>query len=894
MNYPMLQISKSFKWLIFTVRTYLLPAVMILVSSIEPITVAGHLMPEFDTASTFMPPACNSATDIGGIIFRDYDLDGIQDSGEPGFGTVDMIVTAYDINNAPALTSTVTLDGTYLLPSLASGSYRLEFSGLPSYLQESVFGSENGTAVQFHSQGECTANFAVHSPSQYCHGDPDLATTCFVNGSGVGGTDTGLVSFLNSASGIDPTLKSTDASVAQIGSAYGLAFQRASQTLYAGSYLKRHVGFARGPGHVMLIDYNSSPANFLGSFDLQGVAGIDVGSVCRQSATDGDPNNSCDPWGTTNSGDYTLPSLATTPNKDLDAFAKVGAMSFGDIDITEDDNELWLVNTFATHAYTPTVTPVIDQRSLIRVDISEPALVPTNGTPISDSLVVRYNLSTMPVTLQDGSISSFDGLCDTDNVGLMRPWALKFHNNLGYLGAVCDAWISQNQSDLAAYVFSFDPEDPAAGLTTVLSFPLNYDREYSGYFGRSSQADWQPWISRWSQITIVSGPIFQTNQPLLSDIEFSDDGSMEIAFRDRIADQASENNYQATPNTADNTAEIWSAGDILHACLNNGVFFLEDGNTGVNCQSTDDGTSSTIVSINKTIDGPSNAGEFFHADSFRDVDGGGHNEIVTGALAIRLGSGEVNSTVYDPIESTYRYRSQGIRWFNSTNGSVVKNFEIVSPNAPHFGKGSMLGDLEFMCAAAPIEIGNRVWLDVDGDGIQDPNEEPIAGITIQLLDSDGLTIIATAVTDSSGHYLFSSASGDDTSSLKYNLAITANTIGYTIRIDTTQSSLSGLTISPVGGDVGSNASNDSHDSDGAMNGDFAQAIVDTGVSGDNDHTIDFGFWAAPTAISLQNITTIDSIDKDLTLPLAIMVLLTTIGLGVVGQKLSKQIVQIRK
>jgi len=50
-------------------------------------------------------------------------------------------------------------------------------------------------------------------------------------------------------------------------------------------------------------------------------------------------------------------------------------------------------------------------------------------------------------------------------------------------------------------------------------------------------------------------------------------------------------------------------------------------------------------------------------------------------------------------------------------------------------------------------IGNLVWADDDGDGIQDPGEEGREGVTVKLLDLDG-NLIATTVTDAQGNYKF--------------------------------------------------------------------------------------------------------------------------------------------
>jgi uncharacterized repeat protein (TIGR01451 family) len=50
-------------------------------------------------------------------------------------------------------------------------------------------------------------------------------------------------------------------------------------------------------------------------------------------------------------------------------------------------------------------------------------------------------------------------------------------------------------------------------------------------------------------------------------------------------------------------------------------------------------------------------------------------------------------------------------------------------------------------------VGDRVWRDVDQDGVQDAGEKPVAGVGVQLLDSAG-RVVARATTDRSGHYVF--------------------------------------------------------------------------------------------------------------------------------------------
>jgi uncharacterized repeat protein (TIGR01451 family) len=53
-----------------------------------------------------------------------------------------------------------------------------------------------------------------------------------------------------------------------------------------------------------------------------------------------------------------------------------------------------------------------------------------------------------------------------------------------------------------------------------------------------------------------------------------------------------------------------------------------------------------------------------------------------------------------------------------------------------------------------FSISNAVWDDEDGDGVRDPGEAGIAGVTVALRDSGG-NLIGTAVTDASGNFQFS-------------------------------------------------------------------------------------------------------------------------------------------
>src|SRR5699024_2053600 len=61
--------------------------------------------------------------------------------------------------------------------------------------------------------------------------------------------------------------------------------------------------------------------------------------------------------------------------------------------------------------------------------------------------------------------------------------------------------------------------------------------------------------------------------------------------------------------------------------------------------------------------------------------------------------------------------------------------------------------LDFGFMAKSYAVGDYVWIDSNGNGIQNKGEDPLPGVTVQLLDEDG-HVVATTKTDKDGRYLF--------------------------------------------------------------------------------------------------------------------------------------------
>jgi SdrD B-like domain/Secretion system C-terminal sorting domain len=70
------------------------------------------------------------------------------------------------------------------------------------------------------------------------------------------------------------------------------------------------------------------------------------------------------------------------------------------------------------------------------------------------------------------------------------------------------------------------------------------------------------------------------------------------------------------------------------------------------------------------------------------------------------------------------------------------------------GEENLTIDAGIHQAAGLARLGNFVWIDSDGDGLQSIDETGIPGITVKLYATNGTTVLATTVTDATGFYQF--------------------------------------------------------------------------------------------------------------------------------------------
>ncbi|MDQ3248795.1 MAG: hypothetical protein M3Q45_06250, partial [Chloroflexota bacterium] len=467
---------------------------------------------------------------------------------------------------------------------------------------------------------------------------------------------------------------------------------------------------------------------------------------------------------------------------------QVGKVGLGDIELSADEQTLYVVNLFT--------------KALVAIPlVGNP---PTAGTPVS---------TPMPQPSDCLAANTY-------------PFALGRNGAKLYLGLTCGAPVAS----LRGYVYEYD----GAAFTLKLSIPFNYARAADGtyytpsatpvFYGRNDHGfvDWNTYNSEFDAKT----------QPWLVDIAF-DRGDMVLGIRSRLADAYA-------------YADPVLGGELLRACAdspdNPTVWTLE--NNGVcNGKSTtnpppviDPFTNSNRARQNSL--GPGGYEYYWNDDGFE-------GEASQGSLVQIPGYPVVYSTQID----IFGHGSQvGVMAMSHSTGGVVTagnvliGAEFITPY-----KANGLGDLEVLCDLAPIEIGNRVWRDNDNDGIQDPGESPIQGVTVQLYQASSL--VGTTTTDANGEYYFNAGNVNQNGAtgIVPSTGTSGGLSAYEIRIPNfaTQAPLSSLLPTSA------NASLDLRDSDGTVSGAnvvYAIPYADLLGAGYNNHTYDFGFTLPPVGI----------------------------------------------
>jgi hypothetical protein len=709
-------------------------------------------------ATVAATPAASSGTGtnsgtVTGEAFRDYNANGQMDTAvttttATDIGVAGVTVTAYDSTDAVVGTTTTASNGSYTLSFSASAStqVRIQF-GIPSYLSvgpdgTGTSGVQSGGQVQFVSSGG-TANLGLVAPGDYCGANPTITVPCqqaVVPNNDSGATSPSapaLYSLSSTATGDSPG-QVTQATIGQVGSISGNAvYTSPNGTAWdlTAAYFKE--GAALGPsglGAIYLTQLGTGTPN---------------GSTFTVV-----PNVGTDPRPTEN------PS-STTYNwfHDTSAFSSVGRIGLGQLMLSADQTTL-----YATDLYNNTI---------VAIPLSAPTTAggpPTAGTPVSIPL---------PTSLPGAAQG-----CTTAN---LHGFGLGQYNGVLYAALTCTGPAVAN---LRSYVYSMNESTDAFASAPSIEIPLTFTRgctltnsdgcvqgtanippRSSG--GSASSAAWNPWTdtgtagftlsqfeSGQRNSTVLSYPM-----PDLASITFTSNGSMQLAFHDRLGDMSGENLGDPTTTTGSTAYSGRDAGDELLACGNpsSGWTLEQNGSCG--------GVAGSGVGNNAGPGGGEFYVHYFNGSNTNDTGGTSHQHTAMGSALQVPGFADVVTTDYDPTDG---YGSGGLRAEANANGANVSGAQLYSSGgtASNFSKSSGLGEISSLCGNPPVEIGDRVWIDSNDNGIQDPGELPVAGATVTLSTTSG-TQLASTVTNSSGVYTFSSTTIPTLSpSTQYVVAVT--------------------------------------------------------------------------------------------------------------------------
>jgi hypothetical protein len=807
---------------------------------------------------------------ITGTVYNDKSSNGVNDGSDNGVSGV--VVSAYDSTGVQVGTTTTSVNGTYSLSisSAATTNVRVEFT-TPNGYQPSFQGAGNGTSIQFVSIPATNVNYAIIVPGNFCQDNPgsNVAGICLRPGTTSLATSKDFSSISTTDwKGTNPALLTKNADT---GSMWGMAFDGQRQVIFGAAALRRHSGL--GPkGIAGLYATSRTTGSVIASWDLSQAPYNLTFSANNSNFSDANR-------GLTNSS-----ILSSDPI----GYANVGKVGIGDIDMSP--NGQWL---FVSNLY---------QKKIHRIAVSD---ANNDGVP------------------ELGAITSFTIPANTCANTTSRPWGLRYNylDDTLMIGVVCSKESQAAALDGGAGTTSLP--DPGVLLkltissstfTTVSSVDFDYVRGVEINGGNNPgetcmtndpsvstpagvaclKGRWHSWTDDFAGLESLPGSTYGMEgvfhlptdnqvgivqrmwwpQPIIADIEVLPTGEIVLGIMDRFGMQMGTNNRKPTydpqtPNVNDGLVTGYVAGDTLLLCPSGGSF-IQNNADGCTAATSDDSYMMSRAGL---------GGRQAYHEVFDDnLNNGAHLEMTIGGLAYNPNTKEMAISMMDPSNAIF---TGGIRYLNSDSssasfgqyvtGAIFNGFSDASTNQKwesSFLKSTSMGDLELLCDRAPVQIGNRVWIDTNQNGIQDPGEPPVAGVYVGLYAVSGTTgfgqQLGTAFTNANGEFYFSS-------NLNEGMYGDGDHIGgglvpgsaYRIRMDwagtyTGNGALAGYELTQATSTSAATSLDTSVDNNATVVNSFPQADVITVVNGENNHTYDFGFKLTPVTTTIAASTTAPS------------------------------------
>jgi|GEM_PF-4096613 len=193
-----------------------------------------------------------------------------------------------------------------------------------------------------------------------------------------------------------------------------------------------------------------------------------------------------------------------------------------------------------------------------------------------DQKLYRLTLPTDGSAPRAEDVASFMLPANGKRTGMLRPFAVKCHQEQVLIGAVLDASLSDRTEHLRALIFSFSPQ--RGKFTELFSTPLGYARGVLDYgVNGPCTAGWRPWTDDYEKTLNGQHDGWMIYpQPILADIEVDTDGSLVLGLMDRLGHQTADGQlYHPTQQPQLRPVRGLSGGDVLRVAFVNGRYQLE-------------------------------------------------------------------------------------------------------------------------------------------------------------------------------------------------------------------------------------------------------------------------------------------------------------------------------
>ncbi|MEZ0483685.1 SdrD B-like domain-containing protein, partial [Fibrella aquatica] len=781
---------------------------------------------------------------VSGTVYREFKMNGVADAAVTNtfsstggvsaaiqtrfaeIGLTGALITVYGDNEQVLGNTTSAANGTWsvAVPGTYTGAQVLVECRLPtslSALTPGPRGANNRTTVITVPRNSTGVDFTFGVGSQHAQDSPQVAFACFAlpqpsNATGSPGSAEPMVirfPYINGgpltnatraaantttstgqnyyAPGQNPpvTSKAVLTTFGQTGTVYGLAYDKRRNRLLTSAFERAYTGIgANGGGgegriYVTTLDASGNATATALWLDLETALGANVAGV--------------DPAITPNlSFTNTVAGVANPVTVQRFEHNKVGHLSLGDLEFSADGRTVYVVNLFSRQIYG----------------------IPVNADGTPNTAGIRTYTPTNPC----GTGSFTDPATPAPSA---RPYnavlGLGIHPENGriYCTVTCTGPAAAN---LTGTIYSFDPAPATTTFRQEVQIPLNFTLQAggTGTEGVYRNEPNIPWSTS-ANNSIVSNELTNNNvehaslADIVFDIEPNGTTYMIVGGRNRFMDA--------------NSGSRTTTGQGVWIASSNGTSFTLENNGVVGSRTTANTLTLPWFSVRN------GNGVFFNTN-------GTEGAYSTGNLIAIPGFTELAMGAVDNIRSA---GNNGLTFLNRVNGSRTRDIlllgNLVTGEVARTDiyKANVWGEAEALLEAAPLEVGNYVFRDLNRNGIQDPSDTPIAGVRVSLVEDtngDGLPnepVSATTLTDANGQYYFTQAANG----LKYDTR-------YVLVINRASDFATGgvlLNAIPAQANVSSNTK-DTRDSDGEiLTGSFVKTAFTTGAPGDNNHVFDFGF-----------------------------------------------------